>query len=65
MGYFLLATQKKVTSCRATPGEVVFGFSHSCFDKLSTNGIKLLAYPATLNTNPFKYAPSGKLSNTG
>ena len=24
LGYFLLATQKKVTSCRATPGEVDF-----------------------------------------
>jgi len=33
---FFLAKQKKVTSCRATPGEV---FCHSCFDRLSTNGL--------------------------
>ena len=26
LGYFLLATQKKVTGCRATPGEVAFDF---------------------------------------
>ena len=26
-GYLLLAKQKKVTSCRATPGGFVFGFS--------------------------------------
>ena len=25
LGYFFLATQEKVTSCRATPDEVVFG----------------------------------------
>jgi hypothetical protein len=33
-GYFILAKQKKVTSCRATPGEVAFG--HSCFDTSSS-----------------------------
>jgi len=61
-GYFLLATQKKVTSCRSTTGEVVFGYSY--FDK--HNGrIAIRPYDATRSTNPFKYAPSGKLSSTG
>jgi hypothetical protein len=29
-GYFILAKQKKVTSCRATPGEVVFKPPDAC-----------------------------------
>jgi 3-phosphoshikimate 1-carboxyvinyltransferase len=35
---FFLASQKKVTSCRATPGEVDFD-GEKCFDRLNTNGI--------------------------
>ena len=31
-GYFILAKQKKVACCRATPGEVAFVFGYSCFD---------------------------------
>jgi hypothetical protein len=42
-GYFFLATQEKVTSCRATTGGFVFGYS--CFDRLSTNGFKCWATP--------------------
>jgi pantoate--beta-alanine ligase len=34
-----LAKQKKVACCRATPGDVDFDVCHSCFDKLSTNGL--------------------------
>jgi hypothetical protein len=35
---FFLAKQKKVTSCRATPGGVDFDCRCACFDKLNTNG---------------------------
>ena len=41
---FFLAKQKKVTSCRATPGEVDCGLSHSWFDKLTTNGVIDVGY---------------------
>src|ERR1700684_4478137 len=37
-GHFLLAKQKKVTSCRATPGDLKFVVSRSPFDKLRANG---------------------------
>ncbi len=47
LGYFLLAKQKKVTSCRATTDEVVLVCGCSCFDKLNTNGLDRYATPAT------------------
>jgi hypothetical protein len=43
---FSLAKQEKVTSCRATPGEVDFGVGHSCFDfaaKTAATLMELLA----------------------
>ena len=81
-GYFILAKQKKVTSCRSTTGEVDFVFDVGLREKTANPtymlefGVILIRritlrssalhnHNPTLNTNPFKYAPSGKLSNTG
>jgi len=44
-GYFILAKQKKVACCRATPDGVDFGVGHSPFDKLRANGVKSRATP--------------------
>ena len=56
---FSLAKQEKVTSCRATPGDV--DFVCFCFDRLSTNGHLWLLNLPPLNTDPHHLAVAYRL----
>jgi len=47
-----LGEARKVTSCRAAPGEVDFVYGHLWFDKLTTNGKVWRRPPKFFRTNP-------------